>query len=262
MLRPRLAAPFTIVPQGDAVWLIAGEDVRLVLRGEAAGSWLPPLLHACDGRRTVDEVVALAPVARQDDARTLLAGLAGERIVVDGDVLLAHRATPVGWRVDGTGKLAEALQVRALGGALPVFAQDTLDYSSALAFNADQLAGATRWLWATIGPEARAFVGPLFLPDAGPCLECLLEHFRMQSPTPELYGLLTAHRGPYAPAVFEPAALAVVADLVAWKLALVSHEPTPAALYVLHVIEVATLEISSHRVLINPECRACAMRGT
>jgi len=49
---------------------------------------------------------------------------------------------------------------------------------------------------------------------------------------------------------------------VASKLALVAREPAPAALYALHVVEVATLEVSSHRVLINPECSACAKRGT
>jgi bacteriocin biosynthesis cyclodehydratase domain-containing protein len=102
----------------------------------------------------------------------------------------------------------------------------------------------------------------LFLPDTGPCLECLVDHFRLRSPVPELYDLIAAHPGPFTAAVFEPAALAVVADLVAWKLSLIAHEPAPAALYALHVVEVATLEVSSHRVLINPECPACATPGT
>jgi bacteriocin biosynthesis cyclodehydratase domain-containing protein len=262
VLRPRLAGAFTIVPRGDAVWLISGEDVRFTLRGDAAASWLPELLRACDGTLTLDAVVACAPAAHQAEARELLTGLAGERVIVDGGAALAHRPAPPAWQVEGTGRLAEALRPRAPGGALRVIAQDTLDFPAALAANARQLAGTTRWLWASIGPQARAFVGPLFLPDAGPCLECLLDHFRLRSPVPELYDLLAAHPGPFAPAAFDDEPLAIVADLVAAKLALVARDPAPAALYALHVVEAATLEVSSHRVLINPECPACGKRGT
>ncbi|HET7503580.1 MAG TPA: TOMM precursor leader peptide-binding protein [Kofleriaceae bacterium] len=262
MLRPRLAAAFTIVPRDDAVWLIAGEDVRITLRGDAVGSWLPELLRACDGRCTLDEVVALAPEPRRGEARAVLDALAGERIVVDGGAERAHRAAPVAWHVDGTGPLADALRARAPEGALRVFAQDTLDYAAALAVNTAQRAAAAPWLWASIGPEARALIGPLILPDTGPCLECLLDHFRLRSPVPELYDLLVAHPGPFAAATVEPAALATVADLVAWKLTLVDREPAPPALYALHVVELTSLEVSSHRVLINPECPACGTPGT
>lgn len=262
MLRPRLAEGFTIVPRGDVVWLIAGEDVRFTLRGEAAERWLPELLRSCDGRLTLDEVVALAPAAHQAEARELIAGLTGERVIVDGGAVLAHRPAPPAWQVEGTGRLAEALRARAPGGALRVFAQDTLDLAAALAANAQKLAEPARWLWATIGPAARAFVGPLLLPDAGPCLECLIDHFRLRSPVPELYDVLAAYPGPFAATAFDAAALAIVADLVAAKLALVAREPAPPALYALHVVEIATLEVSSHRVLINPECLACGKRGT
>lgn len=273
MLRPRLVGAFTIVPQGDdVVWLVAGEDVRLALRGDAIAGWLPALLRACDGRRTGDEVIALAPSAHQGEARDLIDGLAGERVLVDGGAVLAHQPVAVAWRVEGSGALADALRARAPDvapaerGELCVLAQDTLELAAALAVNAARraahVAGRPRWLWASTGPQARAFIGPLFLPDTGPCLACLVDHFRLRSPVPELYGLIAAHPGPFAAAVFDPAALAVVADLVAWKLSLVAHAPAPAALYALHVIEVATLEVSSHRVLINPECPACATRGT
>lgn len=262
MLRPRLAGAFTIVPHGDVVWLIAGEDVRFTLRGDAASDWLPELLRACDGTRTLEEVVARVPAAHRADARALIADLAGERVIVDGGALLAHRPAPPAWQVEGTGQLAEALRARAPGGPIRVLAQDTLDLGAALAANAQKLAGSTPWLWATIGPQARAFVGPLLLPDTGPCLECLVDHFRLRSPVPELYDLLAAHPGPFASAAFDAEALAIAADLVAAKLALVAREPAPSALYALHVVEVATLEVSSHRVLINPECPACGKRGT
>lgn len=259
MLRPRLAPGFTVVP-GDAqlVWLVAGEDVRIALRGDDLATWLPALLEACDGTRTIDALVAERPA----DARALLDGLVGERILVDGGAVRAHQALPPRWHVEGDGQLAEALRARAPGGGLAVFAQDTLDLGAALAANARMRAAPARWLWATIGPAARGFVGPLLLPDAGPCLECLIDHFRLRSPVPALYDQIVAHAGPFAPAAFEPAAVDAVASLVAWKLALIDRPLAPAALYALHVVEVATLETSSHRVLINPECPACATPGT
>jgi bacteriocin biosynthesis cyclodehydratase domain-containing protein len=263
VLRPRLTAGFTVVPDGEAVWLVAGEDVRLALRGDAVGRWLPALLAACDGHRSVDDVVALAPAAHRREARELLDGLAGERVLVDGGAERAYRPQPAGWRVEGDGALAEALRGRAGDGELCVLAQDTLELTPALAVNLRRLGrGGAPWLWASIGPAARALVGPVFLPDAGPCLACLVDHFRLRSPVPALYDLIAGHPGPFAPAVLEPAALAVVADFVAWKLSLAAREPAPAALFALHVVEVATLEVSSHRVLLNPECPACATRGT
>jgi bacteriocin biosynthesis cyclodehydratase domain-containing protein len=261
-MRPQLALPFTIVPDRDAVWLIAGEDIRFALRGEGAASWLPAVLQACDGRRTLDEVVALAPAARQAEARELVVGLVGERVVIDANAATVHRAQPPTWSVDGSGRLADMLRERASGGPIRVHAQDTLELANPLAANKRCLADGTSWLWTTIGPQARAFLSPLFLPDAGPCLECLVDHFRLRSPAPEVYDLTAKHTGPFAAATFDDAALAVVAHLVTWKLSLASREPASAALYALHVVEIATLEVSSHRVWINPECPACATRGT
>ncbi len=263
-MRPRLAHAFTIVPDHDAVWLVAGEDLRFALRGEGAAEWLPALLGACDGRLTIDELVERAPAARRPEARELIDGLVGERVLVDGGAAAAHQVLPSAWSVDGTGRLADALRTRehARTGGIAVHAQDTLELAGALAANEWHIAERTPWLWASIGPGGRALIGPLLLPDAGPCLECLVDHFRLRSPVPELYDLIAAHRGPFEPSAFEPAALGMVAELVAWKLELVAREPAPSALYALHAVEVATLEVSSHRVLINPECPACARRGT
>lgn len=260
MLRPRLAPGFSIIPgDPDRVWLVAGEDVRIALRGDRVGAWLPALLRACDGTAGLDGLLADVAEPHRAEARALIAGLVGERIVVDGGALQAHQAAPPAWHVEGEGRLADALRARAPGGGVRVFAQDTLDLGAALAVNRAMRA---RWLWATIGPAARGFVGPLLLPDAGPCLACLIDHFRLRSPVPALYDQLVAHPGPFAPAELEAPAVEVIAGLVAWKLALIDRPMAPAALYALHVVEVATLETSSHRVLINPECPACATRGT
>lgn len=271
MLRPQLAAGFTIIPgaPGDeVVWLIAGEDVRIALRGDAVNEWLPAVLHACDGSRALGEIVALAPPARRAEARTLLDGLAGERVVVEAGALRAHRPQPIVWRVDGSGALADALRARApsagdpASARLTVIAQDTLELASVLARNRTQLAAGERWLWATIGPAARALVSPVFLPDAGPCFECMIGHFALQSPVPELYERIALHRGPFASAELAPEAIALVGAVVAAKLARLADPLAPSALYVLHVVELAALEVASHRVWINPECPACATRGS
>ncbi len=55
--RPRLAPMFTIAIDAGAVWLVAGEDVRYRL-GVADPAWLRDLLARCDGRATMDELIA------------------------------------------------------------------------------------------------------------------------------------------------------------------------------------------------------------
>lgn len=253
-MRPRLAWRFTIVAKPDAVWLVAGEDVRYTLRG--AGVWLAELLARCDGTRTTDELVAGLPNAAE--AREMLADLAGERIVVDGTASDAHRPAPATWRVEGRGPLVERLGHAE--GEIHVHVEDRQDLDAAMAANRAHRAAGHRWMWVSTGAQARAFVGPLFLPDAGPCLQCLLDHFYLRSPAPEVYDVLIEHAragGDIAAAELAEPALDIVAALVKTKLSLVEAPLPPAALYALHVVELASLEVSSHAVFRNPECPAC-----
>src|SRR5205823_14099388 len=109
---------------------------------------------------------------------------------------------------------------KGIGRALPAFCQDRLDYDEALRFNRRCLETGTPWLWASTGPLGRAYVSPLFLPDAGPCLGCLLYHFRRLSPAPDLYDALADHARagrPVVPVPFPPPAAAVVRQLLLWK---------------------------------------------
>ncbi len=46
-----------------------------------------------------------------------------------------------------------------------------------------------------------------------------------------------------------------------WKWSLLGEAEPPAALYRLHVLEVATLEVSARRVFADPECPACGEGG-
>jgi len=261
LIRPRLAWPFTIVPRGDGdVWLVAGEDVRFTLRAEHAADWLPALLARCRGAETIDALLAEVAPASRAAARELLESLAGERILVEGEPLdIAQR--PASAVVEGSGRLADALRTRlpASGGdAIHVLAQDDLDYASAVAAGRRWRGDAVRGLWTSIGPLARAYVGPVMLPDAGPCLTCLLGHFRLLSPVPEVYDVLLGHNGAFAPAAIGDTLVGLAADLVAAKLAQLGAEPPSSTVFALHVIEAASLEVTSHRVFRDSECTACA----
>jgi bacteriocin biosynthesis cyclodehydratase domain-containing protein len=144
-----------------------------------------------------------------------------------------------------------------------VLCQNRLDYDEALRFNRRCLEAGTAWLWASTGPLSRAYVSPLFLPDAGPCLACLLSHFRRLSPAPELYDALVAHARagrPVQPVPFPEPAAAIVRHLLLWKADLARETEASAALYRLHVLEVAGLEVTSHQVFSDPECSSCDLR--
>jgi bacteriocin biosynthesis cyclodehydratase domain-containing protein len=109
----------------------------------------------------------------------------------------------------------------------------------------------------------RAYISPLFLPDAGPCLGCLLGQFRRVSPVPELYDALTEHARagrPITPSPFPLHALAVLLQLIAWKASLSGRVEAPAVLFRLHVLEADTMEITTHRVFLDPECPECRGR--
>jgi bacteriocin biosynthesis cyclodehydratase domain-containing protein len=258
--RPRLALPYTVLGEDEQVLLVAGEDHRYALKGPGLGSWLPGLLDQMNGRRSVDELTASLSGEQRKTATAAIERLYGERVLVDGTAAEAH--APDGYRlaVEGQNPLAEALRAAAseqAGEALPVLCQDTLDFAEASRFNARCAQSAGPWLWVTSGPLSRGYVSPVFLPDAGPCLDCLVRHFQRLSPAPEVYGQLREHvarGGAIAPATFPAPGLAVLAQLACWKAARLREEVPPAALYRLHVLEADSLEVAAHRVFADPEC--------
>lgn len=215
--RPRLAPGFTVLPDTGALWLVAGEDVRYKLTCDDPAA-LAAVLARCDGSRTLDELAH----------RDVLDQLYAERVLVDG----APAQAPVVGDVD-------------------LFVQDSLDHKALLARNRAMLAARKRWMWITTGPGGRAYVGPVFVPDAGPCAACVLVHFKRLSPVPELYDVLLAHDGAIAATPFPPEARAVVDAFVRWKLA------APQAMYALHVVETSDLTITSHVPLADVECTEC-----
>ena len=93
------------------------------------------------------------------------------------------------------------------------------------------------------------------------CLRCLLRGFRRLTPVPELHDALAAHLragGRVAPRPFPAPGVATVAALAAWKIDALAAPLTQASPFRLHVVAADTLEVSSHRVLPDPECPTCA----
>ena len=265
--RPRLALPFTILSERDRVRLVAGEDFRFTLAGPGLDAWLPGWLPLLDGRLTLDEVLSRIAPEHHSAARQVLDHLSGERVVVDGPVEAAHPARRYRLVVEGTGLLPIGLETLSEAGAGPpaavVLCQDRPDVDEVLSFNERCLRGDAPWLWASCAALSRGYVSPVFLPGAGPCLACLFGHFRRLSPLPELYDELASHAragGSIAAAPYPVPAVAILQQLVAWKVDLLTRAEPPAAIYRLHVLEVASLEVSSHPVLLDPECPACRGR--
>jgi bacteriocin biosynthesis cyclodehydratase domain-containing protein len=261
--RPRLCLPTSLLTSPDRVHLIAGEDFRWTFEAPGADHWLPPLLTRCDGSRPMEQLIDDVPTEHRDAARELFARAYGERLMVDGGPESAHVPCARRLCVEGAGALADAIRATppGTGPDLPLLCQDRLDYHEALEFNRRCRSGADTWLWATIGPMSRAFVGPLFLRDAGPCLHCLVRNFQRLSPVPDLYDALIEHAqrgGRLESAPFPAEGLGIVRALVAWKAAQAAADRPSPALYRLHVLEAATLEVSVHRVFVDPECPTCA----
>jgi bacteriocin biosynthesis cyclodehydratase domain-containing protein len=145
-----------------------------------------------------------------------------------------------------------------------ILCQDRLDYEAALQFNHRCRASGSPWLWASTGAMSRGYVSPVFLPDAGPCLACLLRQFQRLSPAPEIYDALReqARQGqPIELVPFPAQGIEILKQLVLWKISWLSRPDPPPAFYRLHVLEIASLEVSTHRVWADPQCPECGEAG-
>lgn len=259
--RPRLALPFTILHETDRVHLIAGEDFRYTFDAPQLEDWLPDLLSRMNGVNTQTQLLASLDRSRRDAAREFIERLYGERIVSDGAAIEAHRQSGPGFRVEGAGPLVESLREETVAApAITILCQDRLDFDQALQFNRRQLSGSEPWLWVNSGPMTRGMVSPVFLPDAGPCLACLIHHFQGLSPAPELYDALIRHSRldrRIDPVPFPAIGISILKSLVLWKVSQMNRADPAASLYRLHVLELDSMEVTTHRVFVNPECPEC-----
>lgn len=267
--RPRLALPFTMLRAADRVRLVAGEDLRYELTGAGVEQWAPDFLTHLAGRRGLDEIVGELDQRWRAAAVELVERLYGERVLVDGIAEDVHRAARFAIAVTGSGELRRRVEAghppaaATDGTVLRILCQDRLDYAEVLRFNRRCLREGDAWLWATSGPLSRAFVSPVVRQNGGPCLACLVRHFERLSPAPEIYADLVAHAesdGVIEPVPFPEDGTTILAALVAWKIAHLADVQPQAAVYRLHVLELATMEVSVHPVPLDPECAACAVR--
>ena len=196
MSRLVLALPFTVIAEPDTLRLIAGEDLRYTFRQRDIDRWGAALVEALRAPRAQEEALARVEASAREAARALLARLVEERVVVKDAP--APPAAAYAVSVEGAPALCAAIRdalpsAPPEGPALAVLAQDTLDYAGALASGRAARARGDAWLWVSEGPLARGFVGPVLLPDGGPCFGCVLASFRRLSPAPELLDALLAH---------------------------------------------------------------------
>jgi bacteriocin biosynthesis cyclodehydratase domain-containing protein len=269
-LRPKLALPFTVLRGDGVVRLVAGEDFRYTLAAPGLDAWLPDWLARFDGSEPLGRLLERLDDSRRADAAALVERLAGERVIVPAEAPDAYRRGAYTIEPAGLGSLRDAVARPANGvatanderaaGPLVVFCQDRLDYHAALEFNRRLLDENRAWLWATTGPGGRGFVGPVFLPGAGPCLACVVRQFARLSPAPEIYEHLVEHAksgGEVAPVPFPEDGVEILARLAAWKVALLARTEPAAAAFRFHVLEVADLTVSSYEPAADPECPEC-----
>ncbi len=271
--RPRLAYPFTFLTETNTVRLVAGEDYRYTLTAPELDGWLPALLARCAGKETLETLLTPLTAAQRGAALQIVQQLYGERVLVDGSAADAHQAETLAVEVKGRGLLCELLSKELAhtpsapfqpgehgGKPLVVLCQDRLDYEEALEENRRCRAANAPFLWASYGAMSRAYVGPLFLPDAGPCFGCLLRSFQRLSPAPEIYDALRDHarqQKPIEPIDFPREGLLMLQGLVLWKLQEARRDDPGPALYRLHVLEREHFEVSTHRVFADPFCPEC-----
>jgi hypothetical protein len=264
--RLKLAYPFTILNGADMVRLVAGEDHRYTLTAPGVEAWLPTLLELCRGHVPLDAALRSVPECERNAAIELVGRLYGERVLVEGNAREAHAARRYSVIVDGTGPLKDAVAKRLASGEAPpgpetpwllVYCQDRLDYEAPLRQQSICLEARRAFLWVSYGAMSRAYVSPLFLPDAGPCFGCLLRSFERLSPAPEVYDALREHTRQHrevAPVDFPEAGRVILEGLVLWKRTEVERPEPDQGLYQLHVLERDHFEVTVHRVFKDPFC--------
>ncbi|MFM7165722.1 MAG: TOMM precursor leader peptide-binding protein [Planctomycetaceae bacterium] len=263
-----MALPFTFLASQDSVRLVAGEDFRYTVLSAGIDKWLPGLAARFDGRAAIDDLLATVPSEFRQAAADLIERFYAERIVFDGTAEDYFKPSAFRGVPEGTGAIVQRLQAgsdfsaQVAHPSVHILCQDRLDYLALMEFNQRMLAGRSPWMWVSYGALVRGYVSPLFLPDAGPCLCCLLRHFERLSPVPEFYTELVQHARAgkmVTPVSFPETGLEILRQIVKWKLEAAALSEPPAGLFRLHVVEADSLEVRVHRVFRAPRCPECTI---
>lgn len=263
----KFAFPFTIISKQNTVKLVAGEDYRYTLTGVNLDSWLPSLLAKIDGNNSTKEILENLDETLKQQALAILERLYGERVLIENFLLKTNPKEDYKLKIFGSGKVFELLQNVAEKESsessqkiIKILCQDRLDYQQILTFNQQRLAENSLFLWVSYGAMTRGFVSPIFFPNTGACLACLITQFKRLSPAPEIYQDLIEHTQDLKninAVNFSDYGVKMLEQLVLWKLSLLQQAELPASIYRLHVLETSSLEISSHQVFIAPDCPEC-----
>jgi bacteriocin biosynthesis cyclodehydratase domain-containing protein len=268
--RVRFAFPFAILTGPSLVRLVAGEEFRYTLRSPSLEQWLPAFLSNFQMDVEWRGLMKQLPSEHNQQALEIIARLYGERVLLESNGEHGPIPTPIRFVVEGEGQLCKRVQmaertslnVRPSSAEVAVLCQDNLDYAAALDFNQRRRkSNALGWLWLTSGPMGRGFVSPVFRPDAGPCLACLIRNFQRLSPFPEIYDHLIEHSraAKEIPSLPFPApALDILASLARWKIEQSTNPEPSSAIYRLHVVEIKGMDCTTHRVFRDPYCPQCA----
>ena len=263
----RFAFPFAILARPDTVRLIAGEELRYTLRSPSLDEWLPQFLRSFQEEIEWRSLLNQLPSELHEPALQIITRLYSERVLLEGNGESEPISSPVRCVVEGSGNLSERLRaaVPAVSGSaahVAVLGQESLDYATALDFNRRaRRSSAAGWLWVSCGAMGRGFVSALFRPQSGPCLECLIRNFQRLSDTPAIYEHLIEHSrsgGQMPQACFPAAAIDFLAALARWKIERSAETEPPSGVYRLHVVEVDTMECTTHRVFRDLHCPECA----
>src|SRR5689334_4117522 len=106
----RFSLPFTVVPAGDVVHLVAGEDLRFTLSGPAFGAWGAAFLRRWDGRSSVGALLKSLPSEHRPSAQQLITQLLGERVLVEATPTEAPEQVSGTVQVHGASPLAERVR--------------------------------------------------------------------------------------------------------------------------------------------------------
>jgi bacteriocin biosynthesis cyclodehydratase domain-containing protein len=290
--RPLLSPWYRLIDDGDRLLLEWGQVV-VDLEGAAVRRFLPALLPLLDGTRSIDELSDVLGEAARPAIESTLETLVRNGLLTEGPearprvhatanaLAAAHDVSPstiaerlnaaaIGVISDspsgaaiarlllaaGVGEVRRLAFGDQVGGVdLAVVAPAGGDLPRLSDWNRAAL--ACGWSWLPVRPFDGRFaaVGPLIVPDASCCYECLL----LRRAANLEYGadLLAIESVPLA-ATCDPAFEALVVGLAA-HIALrfvAAHDSTLPG--VLHAVESNPISITEHAVLRVPRCPTCS----
>jgi bacteriocin biosynthesis cyclodehydratase domain-containing protein len=292
---PYLPPWYRIATGAGTVMLEYGQRI-VCLEGAAAERLVPVLLPLLDGRRTVDEIIALLGDPARPAVENALAELAARGLLEEGppldddlprptasciellsalrpgtrvaDTGVALGACSVGIVGDGGAGLEAARLLRAGGVRVERLARidgavDLVVCTPAAAelprlseWNECALASSQAWLQVLPFDGRYATVGPLYLPGDTGCYECFRRRRAANLAAFDELALLEAVPAEYPSTPALDALLGAVAAQAALQWLVLGDHYAPAGFYALEALP--SIALSTHHLHRVPRCPACS----